>query len=411
MKKNMIEITLESDKKINRLIPIILKENKDYSKEIKSRIKINSIFNKIDKRANSELSTFINDSNRRYTNAKFGHDIENFIKSYENKNEERFNKIINDKFFTELDLKSEKEKMKHKSTDKTNTNIKDLLSSLKTNLTTGTLGKGLNYSNFDLRKRRLNKFNKCYTENELTENKKTIDEKILFENKNKNFISKILDNDNIRINNSIDKYKLNLRKIKMPPLKLINKEPSENTKIEINFPKIKMLYYKKYVKPKIQEKKIEKVDLYKLLPYAYEDKNIKKQKSEKKITAKPENTPYFLTETIDVNNNVKNDYENTNGLVANLVQNNMRLKSYMFRKNRMKDLLEHKIPNLEEYDRILMNKVEKIKEIRNNKNRESNEKQNVNYLSKKQLLNYKLDKGIEMLEEKEKEYSGNFKYI
>ena len=86
MKKNMIEITFESDKKMNRLITMILKENKDYSKEIKSRIKINSIFNKIDKRANSELSTFINDSNRRYTNAKYGHDIENFIKSYENKN-------------------------------------------------------------------------------------------------------------------------------------------------------------------------------------------------------------------------------------------------------------------------------------------------------------------------------------
>ena len=98
----MIELTLESDKKINRLIPMLVKENKDYSKEIKSRIKINSIFNKIDKKANSELSTFINDSNKRYTNAKFGHDIENFIKNYENKNEERFNKIMNDKFFTDL---------------------------------------------------------------------------------------------------------------------------------------------------------------------------------------------------------------------------------------------------------------------------------------------------------------------
>ena len=407
----MIELTLESDKKINRLIPMLVKENKDYSKEIKSRIKINSIFNKIDKKANSELSTFINDSNKRYTNAKFGHDIENFIKNYENKNEERFNKIMNDKFFTDLDLKMEKEKMKHKSTDKTNTNIKDLISSLKTNLTTGTLGKSSNYINFDLKKRRLNKFNKCYTENELSENRKTIDEKTLFENKNKNFISKVFDDDNIRINNSIDKYKLNLRKIKIPPLIPINKEPSENQKLEINFPKIKMLYFKKYVKPKTKEKKIEKVDIHKLLPYAYEGKNFKKQNSEKKITPNPENTPYFLTETINVNYNNKNDYENTNGLVANLVQNNMRLKSYMFRKNRMKDLLEHKIPNLEEYDRILMDKIQKIKEMRHNKNRELNEKQKIILLSKKQLLNYKVKKSIEMLEEKEKEYSGNFKII
>lgn len=408
----MIELTLESDKKINRLIPMILKENKDYSKEIKSRIKINSIFNKIDKKANNELSTFINDSNKRYANAKFGHDIENFIKSYENKNEERFNKIMNDKFFTELDLKMEKEKMKHKSTDKMNTNIKDLITSLKTNLTTGTLSKNSIYTSGNLKKRRLNKFNKCYTENELSENKKTIDEKILFENKNKNCISKVFDNDNMRINSSIDKYKLNLRKIRMPPLVPTSNEPSENKKLNINFPKIKMLYFKKYVKPKTKEKQIEKVDLNKLLPYAYDGKNIKKQNSEKKITTKQENTPYFLTETINVNNNNnKNDYENTNGLVANLVQNSMRLKSYMYRKNRMKDLLEHKIPNLEEYDRILMDKVQKIKEMRHNKNRELNEQQKIIYLSKKQLLNYKVKKSIEMLEEKEKEYSGNFKNI
>ena len=406
----MIGLTLDSDRKINRLIPIILKENKDISKEIKSRIKINSIFNKIDKKANSEFSTFINDSNKRYANAKFGHDIENFIKSYENQNVERFNKIMNDKFFTDLDLKSEKEKLKQKSTDKMNTNIKFLISRLKTNLTTGTSGKSPINTNFDLKKRRINKFNKSYTENELSENKRTVEEKTLFENKNKDYISKIFDNDNCRINNSIDKYKLNLRKIKMPPLVPINNEPNENKKLEINFPQIKMLYYKKYIKPKTKEKKVEKVDLYKLLPYAYEGKNIKKQNSEKKITNKPETVPYFLTETINVNNN-KNDYENTNGLVANLVQNSMRLKGYMFRKNRMKDLLEHKIPSLEEYDRILMNKFQKIKEMRHNKSRELNEKQKIIYLSKKQLLNYKVDKSIEMLGEKEKEYSSNFNNI
>lgn len=403
----MTESSIESDKKINRLIPLLLKENKNYSKEIKSRIKINSIFNKIDKKANTELSTFINDSNKRYANAKFGHDIENFIKSYENKNEERFNKIMNDKFFTELNLKSEKEKMKQKSTDKMSTNIKELLSSIRSNLISGGLGANSIYKNDDIKKRRLNKLSKCYTENELSENKKTIDEKTLFQNKNKIYIGGVFDNENIRINNSIDKYKINLRKIKIPPLKPISNEPSENKKLSIDFPKIKMLYFKKYLKPKTKEKQVEKVDVFKLLPYANEGKNIKKQKSENKITTKTEDTPYFLTETI----NVKNNYENTNGLVANLVQNNMRLKSYMFRKNRMRDLLEHKIPNLEEYDKILMNKVQKIKEMRHNKNREINEKQSINYLSKKQLLNYKVIRGIELLEEKEKEYSNIFKNI
>ena len=52
----------------------------------------------------------------------------------------------------------------------------------------------------------------------------------------------------------------------------------------------------------------------------------------------------------------------------------MRLKSYILRKNRIKNLLQDKIPNLEEYDKIVMNKVQKIKELRHNKNRELNEK-------------------------------------
>ena len=40
-----MKLTITKDKKINRLIPILLKENKDYSKEIKQKIKINNIFN------------------------------------------------------------------------------------------------------------------------------------------------------------------------------------------------------------------------------------------------------------------------------------------------------------------------------------------------------------------------------
>ena len=86
---------------------------------------------------------------------------------------------------------------------------------------------------------------------------KRLYEKELFENKNKNYFGKVFNNENIKINNSIDKYKINLRRIKIPPLVPINNKISENKKLDINFPEIKMFYYKKYIKPKIIQIKLK----------------------------------------------------------------------------------------------------------------------------------------------------------
>ena len=109
-----MKLTITKDKKINRLIPILLKENKDYSKEVKLKIKINYIFNEFEKKAQNDFNFFINDSNKRYNNAKKGQEINHIIEDFQNKYEDRLAKIVNDKFYTELNLKSEKEKMKYK---------------------------------------------------------------------------------------------------------------------------------------------------------------------------------------------------------------------------------------------------------------------------------------------------------
>jgi len=400
-----MKLTITKDKKINRLIPILLKENKDYSKEVKQKIKINYIFNEFEKKAQNDFNFFINDSNKRYNNAKKGQEINHIIEDFQNKYEDRLAKIVNDKFYTELNLKSEKEKMKYKSQKKVYTDIKDLLSNIRTNINSSKLRKNIfNYNNLNCQKRenRIYKYNKCYTENELSLNKKTIEDKELYENKNKNDIKNIFSLEHKKISNSIETYKLNLSKIKIPIIKDENEKILENKTLNINLPFIKMLYYHKTKsKIKIEDNDTKKIDINKLLPFSKFGRHLPKQKSENKII-KSLDIPSFMTEAKDQRLN----YENTNDIVMNSAKKNLMLRNnYSFKEKKIKLLLDNNIPKLDEYEKILKCKVQIIKNKRNNINREINKKQRLNYLNRKQLINLKIDKNIEFLKEKEKIYN------
>ena len=396
-----MKLSIETDRKINRLIPKLLKKNKDYTKEIKARLRISSIFNEFERKAHNDFDFFINDSNKRYIKAKNGKNIENFIDECQPKYEDRFAKIMNDKFYNELNLKPEKEKMKHKSAKRIYTNIKDILSYIKTNLGTNKLRKNyFNNNNLyihsNLKGPNKYKYNKCYTDNELSLNKKTIDDKQLFENKN--YIKNIFNLDSKKISYSIEQYKSKLSKIKIP---FIKEENKENIKLNINLPHIKMLYYhKSSPRIKIRDESKEKVDINKLLPFSKFGRHLAKQKSENKIV-KSQDNPSFLTETI----NKKWNYESTNDMAINSAKKNIRLKNnYSFKRIKIKELLENNIPELEEYERIIKSRVQRIKDRRHNINKEINKRQKLNFLNKKELLNLRIDKDIEFLREKEKRY-------
>ena len=397
-----MEVSIEVDKKINTLIPKLLKESKDLSKEIKTRIKANSIFNEFEKKAQNEFNFFVNDSNRRYTNAKFGHDIENYIQDSESLYKDKLNKIMNDKFYTELNLKPEKEKMKQKSTNKIHTNILGLLSDIKNTMDVGKSKSIYNNTNFIYNQNNKRRINKNFTENELSVNRKTIDydEKLLFDKKNKNEINKVFNIDQVKLNKSIEKYKIRLNKLRVP---FLGEENPEIKQLNIDLPQIKMLnYHKPEYKKNLNDEKVEKINLYKLIPYSKYAKDMPYIKNENK-DVKEQDKPYFLTETI---NNKKNNYDSTNDLVVSTVQNNMRLRNnYNLRKSRMKNLLDLKIPSLDEYESILNNRFKKFRERRINRNKEINKKQSVHFLTNKDLMNYNIDKSIELLDEKKKLFS------
>ena len=403
-----MKLSIETYRKINKLIPKLLNENKIYSKQIKQKLKISSIFNEFEKKAKNEFNYFIKDSNNRYTNAKNGQDIEHYIEDSQPKYEERLSKIMNDKFYTELNLHQEKEKMKHKNTKVVSTNIKGLLSNIKDNIDPNKLRKNLfnNNNNLNIQnsqkiKNRKFKYNKCYTENELLLNKKTIDDKLLFENKNKKTINNIFSLDQIQISNSIEKYKLNLSKLKIPIIQNVDEENPENKKLNINLPRIKLLYYN-ISKPKINMKgdNYGEINIHKFLPFSKFGRHLPKQKSENRII-KSTDIPSFMTETI----NKKWNYESTNNMVINSAKKNLRLRNnYSFKKSQIENLMENNLPSLNDYENILKDKLEKIRDRRQNKNEEINKKQKLNFLSRRQLINLQIDKNIELLRKKEQKF-------
>lgn len=360
-----MKLSIETDRKLNTLIPSLLKQSKSISKELKTRIKANSIFNEFEKKAQNEFNFYINDSNKRYINAKRGHDIDHYIDESEPKYKDKLKRIMSDKFYTELNLKPEKEKMKKKSTRKIYANIKGLLSSIR-----GSLGSGKSVQNiFNYKtkitndnpvKQKKMKINKLSTINDLSIFKKAHDDKILFLNKNKKEINNIFNFEQNNLSSSIDKYKINLSKIKIPSP---NEEIPENKKLTIDLPHIKMLYYQHYKpKPKIEDDDIEKVNLNKLLPYSKYGRYLLKQRSEKHVM-KSQDFPYFVTETIN-----RKNYGSTNDMVISSAKKNIILKNnYSFRRNRIKEMLDIKIPNINDYDNIVKNKIQNIKESRNKK--------------------------------------------
>lgn len=398
-----MKLSIETDKKINTLIPSLLKQSKSISKELKTRIKANSIFNEFEKKAQNEFNFYINDSNKRYVNAKRGHDIDQYVDESESKYKDKLKRIMSDKFYTELNLKPEKEKMKKKSTRKIYANIKELFSNIKGNLGSGKSVQNIfNYktkfiTDNPTNKKKL-KINKLSTINDLSVVNKAHDDKILFLNKNKKEINNIFNSEQNNLSSSIDKYKINLSKIKIPSP---NEEFPENKKLTIDLPYIRMLYYQHYKpKPKIKDDDIEKVNINKLLPYSKYGRYLLKQKSEKRVI-KSQEFPYFVTETINQKN-----FGSTNDMVVSSAKKNIILKNnYSFRRNRIKELLDIKIPNINEYDNIVKNKIQNIKESRNNKNKEIHKIQSLNFLSKNELFNFRIKQTIELLKQKEKQYS------
>ena len=368
---------IEKNRAINILVPRLIDKTKNLQKEIKSRILLNKIFSEFENKASNKLNYFIKNSRKRYNCGKFGNNIDSFLSETERDNIKEANKIINNDFYKDSEMKLEKKKMKYKSTTKLFSDINDIFEKIKYPLD--------EKFNRNSRKQIQLILNNKDIEKPKSEIQKVIINKISPKQRNiirfynqkarttdKQVINSQLEKDQKSIQNSIDEY---LNKINSQFLtgrinnqghqKIQYNLESYNNRPKIKFPKINLLNYynqlNRPIQPKIIKKKIflKSPDISKVLPYYKSFK--KKEKKEK--NSKENNKIPFITE-VDIKVNKKDyDYDNTQDIVYSSANNELNIKQKIENKRKLLDDLLgfDNIPRITVYNKIIKQKKEKMK--------------------------------------------------
>ena len=405
---------VNKSKALNILIPRLIDRSNSLTREIKSRMKLNKIFSEFENKASNNLNYFITASNHRYTSSKLGNDLDSIISSTRAKNINEATKIINDNFYKDSNLEIERQKMKYKSTNKINKDIKDIFNKMKLPLETKfsnnnnreiqMIIKGMDNQ---LRKERI------YDNNDDLNEKKEKISSIENVKRGKNTINDELEKEQISIENTINKYLNNINNVKVNNIiKSSSNSPSPHKKQVFKLPKIKLINYKKYQPPKrkITTEEDKKPDIKKLLPYSSLGKNcniIKKNEDSSLNENDLKNLP-FITEPNFIANK-KNDYHNTLNVVYNSANNEFKLQnSFDEKRRKLEDILGiNNIPKLDTYDDIAIKKSEKIKNDRHKKAKKISESQKFAVLSRKAKVNMIIENDMDLLDKLENKIYNN----
>ena len=368
---------IEKNRAINILVPRLIDKTKNLQKEIKSRILLNKIFSEFENKASNKLNYFIKNSRKRYNCGKFGNNIDSFLSETERDNIKEANKIINNDFYKDSEMKLEKKKMKYKSTTKLFSDINDIFEKIKYPLD--------EKFNRNSRKQIQLILNNKDIEKPKSEIQKVIINKISPKQRNiirfynhkarttdKQVINSQLEKDQKSIQNSINEY---LNKINSQFLtgrinnqghqKIQYNLESYNNRPKIKFPKINLLNYynqlNRPIQPKIIKRKIflKSPDISKVLPYY---KSFKKKEKKEKISKENNKIP-FITE-VDIKVNKKDyDYDNTQDIVYSSANNELNIKQKIDNKRKLLDDLLgfDNIPRITVYNKIIKQKKEKMK--------------------------------------------------
>ena len=401
---------VNKSKALNILIPKLIDKSNTLSKEINSRMKLNKIFEEFDNKASNNLNYFITASNQRYINSKLGNDLDSILSSTRAKNINEAKKIINDKFYKDSILETERQKMKYKSTSKIYKEIKETFNLMKLPLETKFSPNS---------KREINNIIKGYDKN--AQKPKLLDESKIDEpkkieynfeenvKKDKNAISYELEKENNSINRTIAKYMNNMERLKfIDNFDLSNPAttPRPPKKYNFDLPNIKLLNYKKYKMPRriLSTEDDKKPNIKKLLPYSKlfkNNNNVKKNEESPNNEKDSKNFPFITETNIKVFKNY--DYHNTLNVVYNSANNEFQLQNTFDNKRRKLDnmLGINKIPQISTYDDIAYKKSQSIKNKRHKKAKKLSESQRYEILSRKEKFNMVIDRDLSLLDDLE----------
>ena len=401
---------VNKSKALNILIPRLITKSNNLTNELKSRMRLNKIFSEFENKASNNLNYFITASRRRYTGSKLGNDLDSLISKTRTKDLNKANNIINDKFYTDSNVETEREKMKYKSSTKIYKDIRDTFGKMKLSLET-KFGKNVNkqiqliIKGLD-NKKPVDKNSNNENSNEPKVINYNMEQKV---NKDKEAISNEFDKEQYSIEKEVNKYLNTINNIKTsttPASNTISQSSSPLKKYNFALPNIKLVSYRKYKFPKqsltLEEEK--KPNIKKLLPYSnifkFNKKNIK-NKERNNEEKEYKNYP-FITEP-DYNYVKDPDYHNTLNVVFNSANKEFNLQNdFDIKRKRLENILGiNEIPQLNTYDEIAFKKSQTIKNERHKKAEKLSESQKFAVLSRKMQINRVIDQDMNLLDELE----------
>ena len=258
-------------------IPDLIDNENSYSKKLKERVKVNSVFNEIDISANNNLKKFIQMSQARYKNIKSGIPINNFLLRQKKEYEEFSNKILSNNLYNTDDVQNEAQKLYKKVGIKEQKELYKLRKSILTN------SKNLSTKEVLLRKKYEDKINKSKMTipDEVRARNKEIQmlENLINNEKNpslddkKKYLTNIIEKDSSLLNKNIENYKNFLKDIKNTKdsskiVKIMSKNDNLGHKYNFRSNNIKFISFKDNLEEKVVKKiPEEKFNFKKLAQY------------------------------------------------------------------------------------------------------------------------------------------------
>jgi len=274
----------------NILVPKLLDKTSLYANNLKTRIKIDGIFNEFDESANVNFKKFIKLSQQRYKSVKSGTHLNNILNNQKQEIKELSDNILTNKFYNNNEIEKESKKLLKKMGIKENQDLfelrKDIIS--KTNSLTKVEIKNREklLKNALKKRKRENKVLSYLPkqENKVKNNLSNLQRKMSIKyngkiininelNDKKQFFDDLMKNDFSRLNKNFKDYITHLKDIKMKEQDEMTKRQSNREKYSFlnNFSpeRIKFLSYREddlnAKKPKKKDE--QKVDIMKLMRY------------------------------------------------------------------------------------------------------------------------------------------------
>ena len=432
----MKEVDAKS-KIINESIPQAITDSNLYRKEIKKRMKLNSIFSEFDNKAYHDLNFFIDESNWRYSKSKGGLNLNSLISATRKKCLDESMKVLSDKFYTNKIIEEERNKMFYKNSDKLYKQVKNTIKLIKSPelkrkkfkiaaLSEEDLNK---LDNYDINEKKINEY--LSKNNNMNRPYNTLEKKnsyvnfSLKKNLHKDILkmNEVINNENSSIHKSLDNYKITLNKLKnkydeAKKLKQ-GKEPKLNIhkRINIDFPKIKLLNYIHYdlcPKSDNEDEELKKINIRKLLPFTKYGKYYKSLNENISVN-EPNNEekkdkilPYITEPMIPDNRHYYKNYQNTICVVHDSANKELFVdKNYEKKRDDAENALcIDDIPPLKMYEYIVHKESEKIKEKRRKKNDKISRQQNYLKLTAMQKRNMAIDNNLQLIKDIEENLFG-----